>query len=123
MNFTYLDIRMMPTRYRQWYIKRLVKHFEKRESMYNAGRCAPSPATAGRSHRNSPWPSVTYCACAGGSSGKGHGSNILHGMFCAQPRGLEACYRGGHSSQARRRRAELEVLRGELMTHVIRACA
>ena len=42
MNFTYLDIRMMPTRYRQWYIKRLVKHFEKRESMYNAGKSSPS---------------------------------------------------------------------------------
>ena len=24
----------MPVRYRQWYLKRLVKHFEKRNSMY-----------------------------------------------------------------------------------------
>ena len=34
MNFTYADIRMMPVRYRRWYIERLVKHFEKRNNMY-----------------------------------------------------------------------------------------
>jgi hypothetical protein len=34
MNFTYHDIRMMPVRYRQWYLKRLIKHFEKRNNMY-----------------------------------------------------------------------------------------
>ena len=34
MNFTYQDIRIMPTRYRQWYLKRLIKHFEKQNNMY-----------------------------------------------------------------------------------------
>lgn len=34
MNFTYQDIRMMPVRYRHWYLKRLIKHFEKRNNMY-----------------------------------------------------------------------------------------
>ena len=34
MNFTYQDIRMMPIRYRHWYINRLVKHFDKRNNMY-----------------------------------------------------------------------------------------
>ena len=46
MNFTYLDIRMMPTRYRHWYIKRLVQHFEKRSSMYEKARNPSSDASS-----------------------------------------------------------------------------
>lgn len=42
MNFTYQDIRMMPTRYRHWYLKRLVKHYEKRNNMYEQ---ANNPST------------------------------------------------------------------------------
>jgi hypothetical protein len=48
MSFSYQDIRMMPTRYRQWYIKRLVTHFEKRNNMYeqtnNPAKTAPDMA-------------------------------------------------------------------------------
>ena len=34
MNFSYQDIRIMPTRYRHWYIKRLTKYFENKNNMY-----------------------------------------------------------------------------------------
>jgi len=34
LNMSYQDIRRMPTRYRHWYINRLVKHFDKRNQMY-----------------------------------------------------------------------------------------
>ena len=47
LNMTYQDIRSMPIRYRRWYLDRLIKHFDKRNKMYeNAGN--PS------SHRDSP---------------------------------------------------------------------
>jgi len=49
MNFTYHDIRIMPTRYRQWYLNRLVKHFEKRNNMYeqtnNPSQTSPDMAS------------------------------------------------------------------------------
>ena len=35
MNFTYQDIRIMPVRYRHWYLNRLVAYFEKRNDMYD----------------------------------------------------------------------------------------
>ena len=37
LNMSYTDVRTMPVRYRQWYLKRLVEHFDKRNKMYEKG--------------------------------------------------------------------------------------
>ena len=42
LNMTYQDVRMMPIRYRHWFLKRLSKHFDKRNKMYEQAK-NPSP--------------------------------------------------------------------------------
>jgi len=37
LNMSYTEVRNLPTRYRHWFLKRLTKHFDRKNEMYEKG--------------------------------------------------------------------------------------
>jgi hypothetical protein len=45
LNMSYSEVKMLPTRYRRWFIERLVKHFESKNKSNNTNQNTRSDAS------------------------------------------------------------------------------